>query len=456
MLGGEKMNEGNNRKEGLVSVVMSTYNYGQYICEALDGLKNQTYSDIEIIIIDDASTDETETIVNQWEKENDNRFENFLYLKLPRNIGSSFVLNIGFQLARGEYIVIHDSDDISHPEKIEKQVKRLIENPNVSAVGTRFQTFYDTMDRILWPAAWLKYDVKEIEENYRKTPHRHCVCFGTLLFRRTILDTLIGCRSIPGVANDISFVKDIVRQNYLVDNLNEVLFNVRIHSERHKPAYKEKKQEKRLRRTRIQGRVSVVLIVNDMSPKITKILKSILTQSYSNIEMIIIDNSTKNEIASKINKWLMLYKIFHSMENIKEIIYFKLPVSVEYPWAYNIGAYLSKGEYIVFHGENGESVRNKIEKQVSFLRNNPKHSVVGTNFNGNTPEIKFGYGIKYGYISKKTHSVNINTIMMKGYIINETMGLSRKNKDEIDFEFIYRLLYQGYKIENLKDVLYHE
>ena len=456
MLGGEKMIESKNRKEGLVSVIMSTYNYGQYICEALDSLKNQTYSDIEIIILDDASTDDTETIVDQWKKENNNRFENFQYLKLPRNIGSSFVLNIGFQLASGEYIVIHDSDDISHPEKIEKQVTYLIENPNVSAVGTRFQTFYDTMDRILWPAAWLKYDLNEIDENYKKTPHRHCVSFGTLLFRTNIIETLIGCKQIRGVANDIMFVRSIVRQNYVLGNINEILFNVRIHSERFKSSYKEKKQQKRLRRARINGRVSVVIPINDMSPKITKALKSILTQSYSNIEVIIIDNSSKNEVESKINRWLTLYKIFHSMENIKEIIYFKLPVSVEYPWAYNIGAYLSKGEYIVFHGDNGESVRNKIEKQVRFLGDNSKHSVVGTNFNGNTPEIKFGSSIKHGYISKKTHSVNINTIMMKGYIINETMGLSRKNKDEIDFEFIYRLLYQGYKIENLKDVLYHE
>ncbi len=450
------MVKNNNKQEGLVSVVISTYNYGKYICETLDGLKNQTYSHIEIVIIDDASTDNTETIVNKWKEINENKFEKFIYFKLPINCSSAWALNIGFQLARGEYIVIHDSDDISHPEKIEKQVNHLIQNPKVSAVGTRFQTFYDTKDKILWPASWLSYDIKEIEENYKNKPVKHCVSFGTLLFRANIIETLIGCRKIPGVANDIIFVGDIVRQNYILDNINEVLFNVRIHSERRKPEYKEKKLERKKQRAKIKGRVSVILPIKYNSLKTLNVLKSILTQDYSNIELIIVDDSSKHNTKSIIENWYSRYKKFHKMVNIKNIIYFKLPASVGYPWVYNIGAYLARGEYIVFHGYNGKSATSKIRNQVNFLKKNPKYSVVGTNFSGNSLKIKFGYGIRHGYITNKTHCVNINTIMMKSCIIDETMGLRRTNKGQEDFEFIYRLLYEGYKVENLTKVLYYE
>jgi len=450
------MSEYKDRKKGLVSIVMSTYDYSKYICEALDGLKNQTYPYLEIIIVDDCSEDNTEEIVKQWQDKNKHRFANFIYLKLPRNCGSSWALNIGFQLAKGEYIVIHDSDDISHPEKIRKQVEHLIKNPNIAAVGTKFQTFLDKIDHILWPAAWLSYDVKEIEKNYRKTPERHCVSFGTLLLRANIIDTIIGSKKIPDAANDIIFIKDIVRQNYLVDNINEVLISIRIHSERHKSDYEEKRKQRMERRAKIKNMVSVVIPIDDNSTKILTALKSIFAQNYSNIEVIIVDDSYEDKIGPKINKWYTWYKKFHRMTNIQDIIYFKLPTPVGYPWAYNIGAYLSRGEYVVFHGHNGISVRNKISRQVKFLRDNPKFSIVGTNFDGKIHDIKYGNKIKPSYIIHGTSCVNINTIMMKSYVIDETMGLSKKNKGQEDFEFMYRLLYDGYKIENLKTVLYYE
>ncbi|MBU5675155.1 glycosyltransferase [Alkaliphilus sp. MSJ-5] len=451
------MNDSKCRTKDLVSVVISIYNYGKYICEALDGLKIQTYPHLEVIVVDDCSTDNTQAIVKQWQDKNQDRFNNFIYLKLPRNCSSAWSLNIGFQLARGEYIVIHDSDDISHKEKIEKQVKHLIKNPNIAAVGTRFQTFYDTIDKILWPAAWLSYDVKEIEQNYKSDPVKHCVSFGTLLFRADIIDTIIGCRRIPGVANDIIFVKDIVRHNYILDNLEEVLFNVRIHSERLQPGYEVKRQERNKKdRSKIKGRVSVILPVKDNFKSILKALNSIISQTYSNIEIIIVDDSSKGNVELDIWEWYSLNKKFQKIANIQDVFYFKLPISVGYPWIYNIGAYLSKGEYIVFHGNNAISIKNKIKKQVKFLKDNPNYTVVGTNFNGNTPQIKFGYSIQHEYIENKTHCVNINTIMIRSCVIDEIIGLSKKIDGREDFEFIYRLLYEGYKIENLNDVLYYE
>ena len=154
-----------NRKQGLVSVVISSYNYQHYILDALSGLKKQTYPGIEVILIDDCSVDNTEGVVKGWIAENADSFTNFLYLKLPRNCYSSWALNIGFFIARGEFIVIHDADDISFPGKIEKQVEWLRIHPETTAVGTNFLALENGIE---YKPFWLSFDRQEIEENYRK------------------------------------------------------------------------------------------------------------------------------------------------------------------------------------------------------------------------------------------------------------------------------------------------
>ena len=110
------------RAAGLVSVIIPAYDYDGYIIDTLESLKRQTYSDIEIILIDDCSQDNTKTIVNEWLTKNSDRFADFIYIRLPRNLGFEWAVNIGLCLSKGEYVVFHDADDISHEEKIEKQV----------------------------------------------------------------------------------------------------------------------------------------------------------------------------------------------------------------------------------------------------------------------------------------------------------------------------------------------
>lgn len=94
-----------NRKPGLVSVVIATYNYGQFIIDVLNGIKGQTYRDIEIVLMDDASEDNTSALVEEWRKENESRFSDFIYLKLPRNCGAGWAYNIGFQISSGNILL---------------------------------------------------------------------------------------------------------------------------------------------------------------------------------------------------------------------------------------------------------------------------------------------------------------------------------------------------------------
>ncbi|MBD3561856.1 glycosyltransferase family 2 protein, partial [Planktothrix sp. FACHB-1355] len=110
-----------------VSVVIPAYNAMRYLPATLDSVFNQTYTDLEILIIDDGSKDETVEWVAQI---TDPRVQ----LISQQNKGVSEARNAGIANARGEYIALLDADDLWEPTKLEKQVRCLEDNPAVGLV----------------------------------------------------------------------------------------------------------------------------------------------------------------------------------------------------------------------------------------------------------------------------------------------------------------------------------
>ena len=103
----------------LVSVIMPSYNASKYIGESIDSILNQTYSNLELLITDDHSTDEgTLRLLQEYERK-DARVRIFL---LPKNNGAGFARNHSIRQARGRYIAFCDSDDRWFPEKLQKQI----------------------------------------------------------------------------------------------------------------------------------------------------------------------------------------------------------------------------------------------------------------------------------------------------------------------------------------------
>ena len=103
----------------IVSVIMPTYNTGKLLIGSINSVLNQTYSNIELLIVDDCSSDEeTKRILNDFSLK-DCRV-NVTYLK--SNHGPSYARNIAIEKATGRYIAFCDSDDKWQPEKIEKQI----------------------------------------------------------------------------------------------------------------------------------------------------------------------------------------------------------------------------------------------------------------------------------------------------------------------------------------------
>ena len=117
-----------------VSIIMPTYNRIRMLEKAIQSVFDQSYKDWELIIIDDASTDETEIRM----KELDSREEAVRYMRIPRieNKGISEYLNIGLRNARGKYIARIDDDDFwCHKDKLKLQVEFLEKNPEYVVVG---------------------------------------------------------------------------------------------------------------------------------------------------------------------------------------------------------------------------------------------------------------------------------------------------------------------------------
>lgn len=105
----------------LVSVLMPVFNGEEFLDTALEGLASQTYQNIEVLVVDDCSTDNTAEIVKRWNSK-DSRFQ---LISAGINGGSYRARNIGLEQATGEYVTVHDADDWSHPQKIQLQVEQL-------------------------------------------------------------------------------------------------------------------------------------------------------------------------------------------------------------------------------------------------------------------------------------------------------------------------------------------
>lgn len=122
------------RQQELISVIIPTYNRSATIERAINSVRKQTYKNIEIIVVDDGSTDLTKKIVKDLQKKDDriSLYEN------SKNIGPAATRNRGVIFAKGDYIAFQDSDDEWLPEKLEKQMDKFHQDPEFVLVYCPF------------------------------------------------------------------------------------------------------------------------------------------------------------------------------------------------------------------------------------------------------------------------------------------------------------------------------
>ena len=115
----------------VVSVVFRAFNCERYIGQAIESVLAQTFQDFEIVVVDDASTDGTEAILQAYAQ----RDERIRVVRNETNQGPVRTMNIGLQHAQGEFVAVHDGDDVSLPHRLETQVNFLRANPQIALIG---------------------------------------------------------------------------------------------------------------------------------------------------------------------------------------------------------------------------------------------------------------------------------------------------------------------------------
>lgn len=120
----------------LVSVIMPVYNAGGFLVEAIESILHQTYRKFEFIIVDDCSTDGSWKVISRYQRRYPKVIK-AIRMKKQLNKGGDASANTAYRMTRGAFIARMDADDIAHPERLEKQVKFLHDNPDVLMVGSQ-------------------------------------------------------------------------------------------------------------------------------------------------------------------------------------------------------------------------------------------------------------------------------------------------------------------------------
>lgn len=202
----------------LVSVVMTVFNGELFLRRALDSILGQTYDCFELIVVDDASTDSTVDILAGYPD------ARLVVVRNAVNLGPYGAANAGLKRARGEYIARHDADDISHPERLEKQVAYLQIHPKVGLLHTDYR-MVDAQDRELERVS-LPTDNAELQKRLVKS---NIFVHGTIMVRRALFEAVGGYREFFPVSQDYDLYLRIAELAELA-NLPEPLYGFRFHS----------------------------------------------------------------------------------------------------------------------------------------------------------------------------------------------------------------------------------
>lgn len=144
----------------LVSIIVPVFNSASQLSTALRGLQQQSWPNIEIVIVDDGSSDESLSLANAAS----NADPRIRVIALGRNQGAYPARNAGFREARGALIAVHDADDWSHPQKIELQARALIDNPTLKASVSHWVRASNKLEMTRWRIedGWIHRNVSSL------------------------------------------------------------------------------------------------------------------------------------------------------------------------------------------------------------------------------------------------------------------------------------------------------
>ncbi|MDD2891807.1 MAG: glycosyltransferase [Candidatus Gracilibacteria bacterium] len=204
---------------------MPVYNTAKYLEECIDSILNQTFTDFEFIISDDGSSDGSKEIIKSY-AEKDNRV---IFLDNPKNRGIVDNLNDCLAIAKGEYIAIMESDDISISERFAEQIKYLDKNPDISLIGS----WGDIIDEngVIQGGMTPIGDYNKIYEMVSNLKTFSSSFINpSVMFRKKILNKTGKYDKKYDFIQDYEFFTRVILMGIKVENLSLILIKYRVHS----------------------------------------------------------------------------------------------------------------------------------------------------------------------------------------------------------------------------------
>ena len=204
----------------MISIIMSTYKEEETLLrESIESILNQTFKDFEFIIIFDYPDNNLHKKIIEEYSKIDNRIRFFVNEK---NLGLTGSLNRGLSLAKGEYIARMDADDISLPNRLEKQIEYLNKYSH-DLIGGITQMIDEEGNSI--------YSIQKVPTDFNKIKkalrYGQCIAHPTWLGKKEVFDCLNGYRNIP-LCEDFDFTLRAVLNGFKISNLNETVLKYRM------------------------------------------------------------------------------------------------------------------------------------------------------------------------------------------------------------------------------------
>ncbi|HLP51911.1 MAG TPA: glycosyltransferase family 2 protein [Chitinophagales bacterium] len=199
-----------------ISVLMPVYNGASYLATAIDSILNQTFTDFELLLINDGSTDSSENIIHSYA---DPRIR---YIKNETNIRLIATLNKGIELCRGKYIVRMDADDISELNRLQLQYDFMESHPGIALCGSWFKMFGEQNNIIKYTGTHDAIRMKMLYQCH--------FCHPSVIIRTAMIKTIEPKFDAAFIhAEDYEFFARIT-EKFETANIQRVLLNYRFHA----------------------------------------------------------------------------------------------------------------------------------------------------------------------------------------------------------------------------------
>lgn len=316
----------------LVSVITPCYNGEGKLNLFLDSILNQTYDNIEFIIINDGSTDNTENIILKYKKFFEKKGVKFIYLK-QKNAGQDVALNRGLKYFTGKYLMWTDSDDILDPQNIEEKVKYLEQNRNCGLVYCNTNIVkYGEINKII--KKWDKVLYKNRLENFEDILLGKIIfAGGAWMLRSEYLEKINPKKEIiiTGQGQNWQMLLPMA-YNYDVGKVDKYLFTYIIYKDSHANKKRTFYEQKKRTIDTLNGLDKILKQINIDGALYNKYYNMVLNQWYINLLNQAINYNEKIE-SRKIYKWLQSKNI--KIEIKLKIKYILLQLGI-YKKIYNI------------------------------------------------------------------------------------------------------------------------